>query len=279
MKSKFSIIHHVDQETIDRMFNSYSPVFVLSTGRSGSKFMAKLFNSPGEIRAYHEPSPSLMYFSNFAFHNQNENKILEKMFLSARMELIIKEFIKDVIYFESNQCLTFFAPSIINVFKHAKFIHLVRHPGDFVRSAIRKGFHKNDSIWESGRVKIDDNKIWEKMGHIEKLSWVWNTTNFFIEELKQKIGNKRVYTCKLEDISKKEKIKELLSFIGAKDVLLEQNHMLHQKIENKFRIRPNEPLNMKKTENFPFYSDWDYDTKTEFKNTVGNLAIKYGYEL
>ena len=42
---KFKIIHHVDQPTIDQMYQKYSPIFVLSTGRSGSKFITKLFES------------------------------------------------------------------------------------------------------------------------------------------------------------------------------------------------------------------------------------------
>lgn len=45
------MIHHVDQETIAEMFKSYAPVFVLSTGRAGSKFIVELLHlSPSWAR-------------------------------------------------------------------------------------------------------------------------------------------------------------------------------------------------------------------------------------
>ncbi|MCP5053537.1 MAG: hypothetical protein GY940_40600, partial [bacterium] len=125
----FRIIHHVDQRSIDRMYNRYSPVFILSTGRSGSKFIAHLLNLSAAATAYHEPSPTLQYFSNHAYHHQTEEKTLANMIDAARMELVLEVFIKDNIYVESNQCLTFFAPALAGLFKKSKFVHLVRHPG------------------------------------------------------------------------------------------------------------------------------------------------------
>ena len=138
-KMKFSMIHHVDQATINRMHEVYTPVFVLTTGRTGSRLLVELLNcSPGLV-AFHEPRPTLQYFSDFAFHHQNEGELLRHMVAAARMESVLEVMIRDEKYVESNQCMTFFAPALNDLFPNARFIHLVRHPGDF-----RCGFNGTD---------------------------------------------------------------------------------------------------------------------------------------
>ena len=88
-ENTFRMIHHVDQQTIDDMYQAYSPVFILSTGRPGSKFMAKLLALSSRIISFHEPRPTLQYFSNHAFHNQTAKNALSKMIEAARMESIL----------------------------------------------------------------------------------------------------------------------------------------------------------------------------------------------
>ncbi len=114
---KFTILHHVDQRTIDAMYHEYAPVFILTTGRSGSKFLASLLNHSPNVLAYHEPQPTLQYFPHFAYYNQNKKDVLIKMINAARMELILEVYIKEKIFVVSNQCLTFFAPAISVLFK------------------------------------------------------------------------------------------------------------------------------------------------------------------
>ncbi len=134
----FSHIHHVDIGTISRMYSDYSPVFVLSTGRTGTKFISELIKKTDNIDSFHEPVPTLQYYSDYAFHNQDKIALLKKMINVSRIEIILNSYIGEKIYFESNQCLTFFAYALNELFIKAKFVHLVRHPGDFVRSAIKK---------------------------------------------------------------------------------------------------------------------------------------------
>lgn len=199
---------------------------------------------------------------------------------AARMELILEVFIKNKIYVESNQCLTFFAPVIAKLFKKSKFVHLVRHPGDFVRSALRKGWHKNDSIWESGRVKMANKKKWAKMDHIEKLSWVWNTTNQFIKDFIHRLDTGRTMVLKIEDLSHKVgKVKELWQFIGAEEIPSDKILELQNSRINKLVIGPNEPPNMKKIADFPNYNEWNEEKKNKLKAILKDLASRYQYEL
>ncbi len=277
---KFRILAHTDQKSIDAMYNDYSPVFVLTTGRSGSKFLASLLNLSPDIRAYHEPKPALQYFSNFAYQHQDDKRLLTTMIDAARMELVLEAYIHGKIFVESNQCSTFFAPVIKDLFRRSKFVHLVRHPGDFVRSAARKGFHQNDSIWEAGRVRMKDTDTWDRLGQLERLSWLWKTSHQFIEDFKTQIKADRIMTCRIEDILHETTVVQtLLDFIGADTIPAETIQEVQQIKINELRIGPDEPPNMKKVAHFPTYPVWDQQMKELLRHYSGQLAEIYGYDL
>jgi hypothetical protein len=274
------MIHHADQQTIDEMYEIYSPVFILTTGRSGTIFLTRLLGLSQSIIPYHEPAPTLQYFSNFAFHNQKDEDVLTKMVDAARMELIMGVYIKSKTYVESNQCMTFFVPAIKMLFKNSKFIHIVRHPGDFVRSAVRKGWHVNDSIWESGRVQMADNEKWEIMHQIEKLSWVWNTTNEYINKFGEKTSHNRFISIKIEELfNSPRQVKQLFNFIDGSKVSSRLIKEVQKTKINELIIGPNEPPNMKKMDHFPKYKSWDESFKNKVKKHSQSLASFYNYEL
>lgn len=281
MIKRFRNFHHIDQKSIDQMFDSYAPVFVLSTGRSGSKFIHHILSKTNSIASFHEPTPTLMYFSNFAFHNQHNKELLKAIFLSARMELILDAFNKNVTYFESNQCMVFFASVINDVFQNARFIHIVRHPGDFIRSAIMKGWHVNDTIWESGRVRIHEFEKWQKLHSIQKLAWVWKSTNEFINDFLYKLSAERFLTIRFEDmITQPEIIKRIFLFLGISETLKHDTITNFQKIKiNKHKIGSYEPDNMKKLAYFPKYQNWSISDKEKLKKSIGNLYKYYNYNL
>ncbi len=279
-KIKFKMLHHADQKTVDGMYNSYSPVFVFSTGRAGSKFLASLLDISPNITSYHEAEPRLQYFPNFIYHNQNKKEVLTKIIEAARMELILGVYIKNKIFVETNHCLTFFAPVIVELFNESKFVHLVRHPGDFVRSALRKGWHRNDSIWESGRVRMKCNEEWYELDQIEKLSWVWKITNGFIEEFKNEVEAGRIRTYKIEDIScSTDTVQSLFRFVGSSGIPLENIRKIQNTRVNEFRKGPDEPPNMKKLAVFPEYENWTPEMKRKLRKHTRSLAVKYGYDL
>jgi hypothetical protein len=279
--SKFNFFHHIDQKTIDQMFLDYSPVFIISTGRSGSKFIHSFLDQSDEIVSFHEAFPTLQYFSNFAFHNQDKNNLLEAMFMSARFELILDSYNRNKVFVESNQCLSFFFPIIARIFKKSKFIHLIRHPGDFVRSAIMKGWHLNDSIWESGRVRMNHTAEWNKLNHIEKLAWVWKTTNEFIHNYFRNLSCERCLTIRFEDmVSRPEILNNIYSFVGCSKAIKAEtiSEFLSRKI-NEHKIGLNEPPNMKKLAFYPKYQEWPASDKHIILEYVGSHCNHYNYNL
>jgi len=278
---KFKIFHHIDQRTIDEMYNEYAPVFILSTGRSGSKFIHTLLSKSDELQSYHEAFPNLQYFSNYAYHNQSKREVLIKMIEAARMELILDEFNNNKIFVESNQCLVFFAYPLADLFKKSKFIHIIRHPGDFIVSAVKKGWHMNDSIWEAGRVKLKDMAKWNAMSQIERLAWTWSVTNQFIHDFGASIGDEKFTAFRIEDIySDKNQVHSLLNFIGAEikipdDVIRD----VQNKKINELVIHRDEPANMKKVLNFPEYKKWDNENKEIMKKYVKPMSDEFGYRV
>jgi hypothetical protein len=276
----FRMIHHVDQETIAEIYKSYAPVFVLSTGRTGSKFIVELLSLSPAVSAFHEPRPTLQYFSNFAFHHQNEVQTLNKMIDAARMEMILEIYINGKIFVESNQCLTFFAVALAGLFKSAKFVHLIRHPGNFVSSAARKGWYKNNSIWESGRVKLANERRWGDMDQVERLGWLWNFTNLFIRDFFSTLPAGRTMTCRLEDLlSGQKNVQALFSFCGGGMPEFEKVRRIQDRPVNQLWIDSDEPPNMEKNPAFPAFPDWSAEHKRQLGVLVGETARFYGYEI
>lgn len=281
MKQQFKIFHHISQSFIDDMYQNHAPVFVLTTGRSGSKLVHVLFSECRDAESYHEALPTLQYFSNFAYHNQERHEVLEAMIQSARMEIILKAHNEGKVFVESNQCLTFFAHAIKRLYKNAKFIHLIRHPGDFITSAIRKGWHANDTIWESGRVRAVNKKDWDSLSHEEKLAWVWWKTNEFIEKFFSGLTNTDKMVIRFEDlIAKKEVLNTLFEFAGVHDIPgTDRLRGLQEKKINMLEIHPDEPENMKRDVDYPEYSKWTKELKQQIKPMLEPLSHHYKYGL
>ena len=276
----FKFVDHVDQQTINLLYNEFSPVFVLSSGRCGTKFMTELLSCSKQVSAHHEPLPKMEYFINQVFHS--EEMVEQKKIINiTRMELILDAFIKNKFYLETSHATTFFAPAIADLFKKAKFIHIVRHPGDFTRSAMRKGWYENDTIWESGRIKMADLELWQSLTTIEKICWLWKTTNTFIDHFKQSLDDdSRIKMFHIEDVvSDVATAQELIKFIGVTDL---DEKTITGRLESKVNelvINDDEPENMRKRANFPPYKEWqreDIDTLTKHCFT---LATQYHYEL
>jgi hypothetical protein len=276
---KFSHIHHISTDYLSTVYASYEPVFVLNTGRSGSAFVNNLLQNIPDIQSYHEASPTMFLQTNYAYHNQEKKEVLQKMFEVARIELMLEASIKNKIFIESNQCMVFFIYQIKALFPNAKFVHLIRHPADFVTSAIKKGWHKNDSVWEYGRVKMEDDKKWMSLSQIERLGWVWRETHGYIEDFKS-LHPKDFLTLKLEDLTTKPAyINMLLKFIGSKNTLDEKKivAILRRKV-NEVRISK-EPTNMFKLATYPSYQNWPESDKDALKNFVSEYAKLYQYTL
>lgn len=277
---KFTHIHHLSKAYYENFLANYAPVIILNTGRSGSALLYEVLSNFQELKVYHEAPPNLMLYADFAYKNQSELDTLKHIFSAARTELMLEAMVEDKIYLESNQCLTFFVRAIADLFPKARFVHLTRHPGDFVRSAIRKGWHLNDTIWELGRINDRSDASWQTMTQIEKLAWVWQATHGFIEGFKNST-NSEVLSLRFEDlVTQPETFQDLLSFCGVTESVKKR------KFEDLFSTKVNTQVttiydtpNMKKVETYPKYGDWSEADKDSLRSHCAKLSEMYSYQL
>lgn len=231
----------VTKSNIDECYNSYNPVFILTTGRTGSKFIADTLNYFSDVDAYHEPHPNLKLTPNIAYENYDSD-FLKDIIWSVRTEIIFNSFAKNNKYIESNQCMTFFAYAINDLFPNSKFIHLVREPESFVLSAYKLKWYVNKTFWELGRLEIDSSTT-KKNDYINKLYNLWHITNEFILEFGDSIKKDRFTTVKSEELfNNNSKMKEIVNFIGVKSSISDNEI---KKIQNKkINTKKNEKRNV-----------------------------------
>lgn len=272
-------IHHASRSVVGEMLAS-SPVFVLSTGRAGTKLVARLLGGSSRLSAQHEPRPALMHLPHWASTHQHDLAALVKVFEAARFEMLLEAHLQGKIYAESNHCLTFLAPAIDALLPRSRFVHLVRHPGDFVASAARKGWHSNDSIWEAGRVRVDEPERWRAMDRVERLAWLWQSTNVFVRDFFSRIDPDRSFVLRLEDIAERPgRLVEFARFVGATDLKPEAIIGIASERVNELVVHPGEPHTMRKDPSFPQYRDWSATDRARLTALVGRLAADYGYTL
>jgi len=271
------VVHHwyIDYTNLPQVIHQEARCcFVLSTGRCGTKLLTNLLGLSRRIRSEHESLPILVYFSKLAYEasvNTHEGSKESRLGIDmARYELIRDTFLRNQIYVETNNRLTFFAPSLAELFKKSRFIHLVRHPGDTVRSGIRRMWYTGRHSHDVGRIVPTNGSInWDGMTQIEKIAWLWNETNQFIEDFILNLGdNNRVLYVKAEDLfSKTEAAKEIFRFLQVDPPADEQINAVIER-----------PVNVQTIGNFPKYNDWNPEWKEQLKK-YAVLSSKYNYSL
>ena len=247
------------------------PVFVLSTGRCGTEFLTKILNKIIGFDVYHSPKPEMIFFTKYAYANYNKaTEEIKNILKAARLELILESYLRNRRYIETNNLITFFAYAAAEVFPRAKFIHLVRHPASFVRSGIRRNWYSGDNLHDLGRIKpLRNSENFNRMSKIEKIGWLWNETNQFIENFKKNIDeNRRILFMKSEDMfTNIDRLQDIFQFL---EVNVERKYLVNQ-ISRK-------PVNRQKSGDFPPFDKWSDDDKIKLKK-VCTLAGFYEYQL
>lgn len=260
------------QDCESQNWENIRPCFVLSTGRCGTLLLNNLLSLSPDAIALHEPHPELSRPSRRAYEQIfREPQIFREVFKSAREEYLLTSVRQDKVYVETSHQCTFFAPVIRDVFPQAVFIHLVRHPGNFVRTGIRRKWYTGEHSHDVGRITPLSGGVkdsWEKLSLLEKNAWLWNETNQFIEDFKKTIPAYCSLFVKAEELFKNvETCQEIYRFVG-----------IGRFKEKKVRKVIRKPVNIQRKGNFPEYKDWPENEKFLLKKMVP-LAEEYGYKL
>ena len=256
-----------------------APVFFLSTGRCGTKWFSTLFEKNPELMVLHEPIPNMavqgkkvyeiLRNTNFTLQS-SMNQLITELFWTGREQFIRYSCKSEKRLIETNNSISFFAPVIADIIPHAKFVHLYRHPGEYVRSAVRREHYSlgnSENIKRLEPIEGDSHfRIWGMMSQLQKSAWLWNETNEFIEKFKNEVDKKRIYTFNFNKLGFGE-VQDLLTFleITMPDNLI-KSHLGRKE-------------NVQSTGEFPKYAQWTDGQKKQLIAICGTLADKYGYNL
>jgi hypothetical protein len=268
-KKKLSVVDM--REEISKYIRN--PIFFLSTGRCGTMWFSELLEKDNTLMVLHNPKPALAHQSKIAYEilskdkiTSNELDLLKENFLASREQLLRYSYKTQKRYVETNNYISFFAPILKLVFPDAKFVHLYRHPGQFVRSGIRRNYFtegNHDDLKRIHPLSCDQKEKWIAFNRIQKTSWLWEETNHFIEKFKAQ-NKESCFSFNFNELNL-ENIIDLLDF-------LEISIPVH---EIKKALSKN--YNIQKTGSFQSYESWDEQMKEDLKDICEDLMKQYNY--
>ncbi len=204
----------------ERVFQT-SPIFFLSTGRSGTELITRALALAKETLVHHKPTPELVYGGMLAYRMRHKTSMSEAAFLTARFDLISDAVLRDRIFIETNFRITFFAYAIQSLFPNARFIHLTRDYRAFVKSAVQLSFYQN-TFTDFGRIQPltdPEMSLWQSWSPAQKAAWFWNETHNFIDEFSKEVPRDRFLRISAEDLFEDvEFLEHIFTFCGLKKV-------------------------------------------------------------
>jgi hypothetical protein len=254
------------------IFEESVPVFFLSTGRCGTALVSKILDRIPGVACFHKPTPELVYSERMAYQEGLEKlETYETAIRTARFELIADCVVREKVYVETSCRITFFAPHLCSLFPQSRFVHLVRHPGAFVRSAVRWKYYEG-SYTDIGRIRPYAGPVynaWPTMSPFERAAWLWNETNLYIEQFKDKVAPDRMLTVKAEDL-----------FRDPEAAISIVDHCGLQKPDRDFVSKCiRRPVNAYSgSSSLAPYAAWDERLKDDVRRWV-TCEDRYGYQL
>lgn len=242
--------------------------------------MTKILARDHHLKVLHSPTPELIEQSRIAYETLMTDqgcipgsltwRCLEELFLVARQDHILYTYKAARRFVETNNRITFFAPILASLFSNSIFIHLYRHPGEFVRSGINRGWYKGIHSHDLGRIvptlESSEKTCWEQLSDIQKIGWLWNETNMFIETFKQTIAPDRCLTINFNHLDSRA-VEEILAFM---DITIDHGYLISQ-LKQK--------INAQKKVSFPSYENWSIDQRQQLRSMTHDLAKQYGYAI
>jgi hypothetical protein len=250
-------------------------LFVLSTGRCGTMGLTSLLDLSPRIDAVHEPSPLFLEETMAAYMghpvDQARSEAYAEDYAAGRSPMLAWAAIRGVRFAECSNRMTYFAPFLAEYFPRSRFLHLYRHPGDVVRSAMRRG-HYDHHRWDPYRItpRPDDPfaDAWEHWGPFEKCCWNWQAINQHILDFRAAIDPRRVAAVSFESLfrSDQDKAMGLFDWLGVPRPSRED---VRRSLETR--------ENAQQEGEFPAWRAWTDSQKSRLSEIAGSVAERLGY--
>jgi hypothetical protein len=199
-------------------------VFALSTGRVGTKTLARLLDQSAGVTGVHEPPPLLLRQSKEAYEHVDEqwegSDKWKAVVEAARADMVCAANAQGRVYAETSNRLTYFAPTLAEFFPDSKFVFIHRQPLAVISSGMRRGWYVDHS-WDWARIqpRAGDryHDVWEGLSQVEKIAWYWRSVNEFSMYFGRTVPRERWLRLAAEDLfaGSEEVVNGLFSFLGV----------------------------------------------------------------
>lgn len=261
------------------------PIFIVSSGRSGTATLAKLFRRDSRIESHHEylctHIQKIACLRTMGYLSDEDCALSINEIYSAALT-----YSKKPIFLDSSNKLSWIIDILYKLFPNAKFIHIVRDG----RKVASSYFYKlHDECYDDESVKILLNSVlkdkilpppekkyyWPvpiqdkielesflQLDQFGRICWHWGYVNKKIEYLLKVVPAKQKFFVKLEDlVLNKEILRELFNFVGAT-----YEDEIHTLIQTPYNV------------NKPVDTLLDDSKKNILNQVAGDMLEKYGYK-
>ncbi len=254
------------------------PVFVLSTGRCGTKWFSDIFQKDRSLAVFHAPVPNLSVQGKYAWELLRDNhrdpsspefKLLAEIFIAGREQHLRYTAKAEKRYIETNNYITFFAPVLADIFPDAKFLHIVRNPVGFIRSGIDRSYYLEGNVDDMKRISgssLPGNELWNSYSQYSKIAWLWNETNTFIETFSKQIAPER-FKSFVFNLKEPDPVVEVMDFLNINVSRKTIQAQLGKK-KNSQERRISKP-----------YDQWETDDQQHVKSIVSDTADRYHFKI
>jgi Sulfotransferase family len=259
----------------DYFDSDYPCIFVLSTGRVGTKTLASLLSLSSNLIAQHEPVPLLYAISRACYQDDiaEPDNIQGEAFKSLRSGLFNISLQSGKGYAETSPQSTFLAPIITSVIPEVRFIHLVRHPAEVVRSGMRREWyngHQADATRIVPRESDSYYTQWQAFSQLQKNIWLWAETNRWISDFLSVLPDDRRLVLRSEDIFSRDSValNKLYDFSSSE---VPSSRRIQKVLSRK--------LNCQNQGDFPRLKEWASSDISELDRIAGDVMKDFDYSL
>lgn len=159
------------------------PVFILSTGRTGTKFFEDYFNQTSESLCRHEPWPSrrFKFLSNLYLSQKVSPRTVGRIYKRSRRKLF--RTLKGRSYIESSNFIFGCMSPLKEIYGEVRIIHIVRHPLSYASSHLGKGFWRGHKRLFAKYVPywLERMEVEDRSDPLHLLAARWNYVNAQID--------------------------------------------------------------------------------------------------
>lgn len=257
--------------------------FVVSTGRTGTKFFETLFkNTHEDFYSVHEPRPDFFDLSmNKIRKNWSSDEI--QNYINHHRKAVWHKMIKDrkKRYVECNPFNSLLLDELKLNFPKAKFIIITRDPKTYTKSGLNKSPNSTSIMFyadNDGRKRLSAldyendkyNSQWKNFTRLEKISWYWNKCNLILIDFLEKNPKKSLHISfeRLFGNSEEDKIMELKKLAKFSDFNLNE-----QKTSKILAILLNKKNSTEKVL-FEGHENWSSEERSKFNELTAEASEK-----